>query len=177
MTDGSPVSLHAPTFRQRPPAALSRPHVSSGGVIDAPSICLTASRLERREVALMRVHDSIGWVTALAAASIAAVPAARADRPAPRTSATAAAVTDMVYSCIDNRGNPRIVNGPGQCSKGEGDLSWNQVGPLGPTGPQGAAGQVGPMGPVGPTGPQGAQGATGAQGDAGPMGAMGPAGL
>ena len=87
----------------------------------------------------MRIIDSIGWLTALQAATLAVVPAARADHA--RTNATVAAAVDTVYACVDNRGNPRMVNGPGQCSKGEADLSWNQVGPQGPAGAQGAAGQ------------------------------------
>jgi len=40
----------------------------------------------------------------------------------------------------------RIVSGPGQCSRLENPISWNDVGPAGPRGEQGPAGPAGAIG-------------------------------
>src|SRR6266702_2303068 len=105
----------------------------------------------------------------------------------PRSHATPAIATDVIDSCVDSSGRPRIAD-PTTCKSGEQPLSWNKVGPQGPAGPAGADGAAGPAGPAGPQGPQGdtglmglpglpgLPGATGPQGPAGTAGAVGPQG-
>ena len=55
-----------------------------------------------------------------------------------------------IYGCYGKfAGLMRIVSGPGQCSRLENPISWNDVGPEGPAGPSGinvAAGQQCPQG-------------------------------
>jgi hypothetical protein len=69
-----------------------------------------------------------------------------------------------------------LDSGSAACSKGQTEVTWNQVGPHGPPGPQGPKGDTGPQGPKGDTGPQGPKGDTGPQGPKGDTGPQGPKG-
>lgn len=107
----------------------------------------------------------------------------------------------VYYACVfRGSGVMRLVSQDADCTRGEYEISWNQVGAKGdkgdpgPAGPQGLQGEPGPVGPdgvpgpagspgpvgpqgvPGPAGPQGPKGDTGAQGPAGPQGAPGPVG-
>src|SRR5947208_2351901 len=110
----------------------------------------------------------IARMTAVAALLLGS--SAFAAKPAkPRSRATATVTTDVVNSCVDSSGRPRIAD-PGTCKSGEQPLSWNKAGPQGPEG------QAGPAGADGAAGPAGAQGATGPQGPQGPAGPSGSGG-
>src|SRR5947207_2634555 len=89
--------------------------------------------------------------------------AAKHAKPRSHATATVVTTTDVVNSCVDSSGRPRIAD-PGTCKSGEQPLSWNKVGPQGPEG------SAGPAGADGAAGPAGAQGATGPQGPQGPQG-------
>jgi hypothetical protein len=84
--------------------------------------------------------------------------------------ATADTSGGTIYACKGVRsGSVRLLQGPGECLRGEELVSWNKQGPAGaqgpagPVGPPGAAGQPGPPGSQGETGPAGPPGASAAE--------------
>ena len=83
---------------------------------------------------------------------------------------------EVIHACVDAKGNLRLADVSGVCKKGEGLISWNQMGPQGPAGADGAAGPQGPQGPAGADGAPGAPGVQGVQGLQGVQGPAGPAG-
>jgi Collagen triple helix repeat (20 copies) len=87
------------------------------------------------------------------------------------------ASSDVIHACVQySTGHVRIVEPRERCSRHEGRLEWNRMGPRGPVGPQGLTGPAGPKGATGPAGPAGAMGPAGPAGPAGPQGAQGPKG-
>jgi hypothetical protein len=87
-----------------------------------------------------------------------------------------ATATTVVYACVKDNGDLRIVDATTQCKKNEDPLQWNVVGPRGPIGPQGERGPQGLKGDTGEQGPKGDTGAQGPKGDTGAQGAQGAQG-
>lgn len=76
-----------------------------------------------------------------------------------------AAVADELHGCLQkNKGNLRLVSGPGQCGPSEIFVTWSTEGPQGPQGEQGIQGNIGS------SGLDGVDGVTGPQGDTGAIG-------
>ncbi len=68
--------------------------------------------------------------------------------PAPKSNGNPG--SGVVYRI--NRPIGSAPGAPAQCSSGDIEFSWNQVGPQGVPGPQGPQGRDGPQGPIGPSG-------------------------
>jgi hypothetical protein len=122
---------------------------------------------------------NVGWKPVAVAALVVAAGVVGGAAVAAQKTTHRTAVTGVIYACVKQEGQARIVGSLAECKQNEAGLSWNVVGPQGNTGPQGIPGpqgDPGPQGSKGDTGGAGPQGAAGPQGETGPQGATGATG-
>lgn len=107
--------------------------------------------LERRVMGDNERHLDIRRAAKFAVPTVAALGAGGAFAMAaiPDSGGT---VNACYISSGNERGNLRVVEGPGDCKPNETAISWAQKGPAGPPGDKGDTGAQGPAGPAGPAG-------------------------